>query len=202
MIQRKTGPILTSAIAALVLVIVIGVPIVANRQLRPSAVVEVCVEVEAVPSSAGGVGQKRVTYGVRIANVGRSRFTVDSVVLLARRDSAESWESQSDVVAIADMVRWQIVDSVTRRPGNPRQWSLSGGSQFLRMRSIIVPIAALRPLYLFRGVVFLGHRDPGRPIVRGSAPNWIDNFQTAEHGRASTLTGICGTRDGAKTGVR
>jgi len=77
------------AIAALAFAVVIGGPIyvVANRSLRPSAGVWVCVEVESVPSGAGGAGQKRVEYGVRIANKGMSRVYVDSVVLLAFRDS-------------------------------------------------------------------------------------------------------------------
>ncbi len=180
------------AIAAFAIGVVIGAPIVANRYLRRSAAVEVCVEVESVPTSAGGVGQKRVTYGVRIVSMGRSELQVDSVVLLALRDSAESWLSQPDVVALADMARWQQVDSVTRRPTNPRKWSVSRGDEFVRMRSILVPVAELSPLYLFRGIVFLRHRDPGRPIAAGSARNWIDNFQPGEDGWASTLTAICG----------
>ncbi len=174
-------------IAALALLPVIGGPIyvLANRSLRPSAVVEVCVEVESVPSSAGGAGQKRVKYGVRIANTGKSRGDVDSVVLkafrdsvvlLALRDSAESRLPQSEVVAIDDMVLWQQVDSVTVSPSAPGRWSLSTGDEFLRMRSIIVPVAELSPLYWFFGVVFLRHRDPGRPVVRYSAVNWLDNF--------------------------
>ncbi len=77
-------------IAALALSAVIGAPVfvVANRSLRPSAVVETCVEVESVPSSAGGAGQNRVNYGVRIANMGKSTEYVDSVELMAVRDSA------------------------------------------------------------------------------------------------------------------
>ena len=180
-------------IAALVLAVVIGAPIVTNRYLRKAAAVEVCVEIEAVPSSSGGVGQKRVTYGVRIANVGRSRFHVDSVVLVALSDSAESWLSRPDVVAITDMTLWQQVDSVTKRPTHPRQWSVSTGDEFLRMRSILVPVAELRPLYLFRGFVFLRHRGPGRAIGAASARNWIDNFQPGENGRAGTVTPTCGT---------
>jgi hypothetical protein len=176
-------------IAGLALLAVIGGPIflVANRSLRPSAVVEACVEVESVPSSAGGAGQKRVKYGVRIANTGKSRFYVDSVVLkalrdsvvlaLTLRDSAKSWLPQSEIVAIEDMVVWQQIDSVTIRPSTPRRWSLSTGDEFTRMRSIIVPIAELSPLYWFFGIVFLRHRDPERPIVRYSAVNWIDNFR-------------------------
>jgi hypothetical protein len=181
------------AIAALVLAVVIGAPVVTNRYLRQAAAVEVCVEVETVPSSAGGAGQKRVTYGVRIVNTGRSRLQVDSVVLVALSDSAESWLSRPDVVAITDMTLWQQVDSVTKRPTHPGQWSVSTGDEFLRMRSIFVPVAELRPLYLFRGFVFLRHRGPRRAIGAASARNWIDNFQPGEDGRAGTLTPMCGT---------
>lgn len=179
------------AIAALVFAVVIGAPMVTNKYLRQTASVEVCVEVEPVPRSAGGAGQKRVTYGVRIANTGRSTIHVDSVVMVALSDSAESWLSRPDVVAITHMTLWQQVDSVTKRP--TEQWSVSPGDKFLRMRSILVPVAELRPLYLFRGFVFLRHRNPGRAIGAASARNWIDNFQPGEDGRASTLTPTCGT---------
>ncbi len=167
------------AAAALALAVMIGGPIylVAKRSLRPSAAVEACVEVETVPSSAEGAGQKRVNYGVRIANTGKSRVYVDSVVLRALRDSAGSLLPQSEVVAIPDIVLWKTVDSVTVRPSTPGAWSLSTGNEFPFMRSVIVPVEQLSPLYRFRGIVFLGHRDPGRPIVRNSAVNWIDNFR-------------------------
>ncbi len=174
------------AIAALALAVVIGGPIyvVGNRSLRPSAEVWVCVEVESVPSSAGGTGQKRVEYGVRIANTGASRVYVDSVVLLAfrdsvvllaHRDSAEWWLPQSEVVSIDDMVRWQQVDSVTIKPNTPARWLVSMGDELSRRRFIIVPVAELSPLYWFFGIAFLRHR-PGRPTIRRSDVNWIDNF--------------------------
>ena len=174
------------AIGALALAVVIGAPVyvVGNRSLRPSAEVWVCVEVESVPSGAGGTGQKRVEHGVRIANTGVSRVYVDSVVLLAfrdslvllaLRDSAEWWLPQSEVVSIDDMVRWQQVDSVTIKPNTPTRWSMSAGDEFARMRSIIVPVAELSRLYWFFGIAFLRHR-PGRPIIGRSDVNWIDNF--------------------------
>jgi hypothetical protein len=99
----------------------------------------------------------------------------DSVLLLALRDPAESWLPQSEVVAIDDMVRWQQVDSVTIKPSTPTSWSASTGGEFSRMRSIIVPAAELSPLYWFFGIAFLRHR-PGRPTIRRSDVNWIDNF--------------------------
>jgi hypothetical protein len=173
-------------IAALAFLAVIGGPIfvVANRSLRQSTVVEVCVEVDSVPRSAGGAGQRRVNYGVRIANPGKSRVYVDSVVLMAFRDSAGSWLTQSEVVAIDDTVVWQQgkqVDSVTVRPRVPGTWSgrwlLSTGNESRFMRSVIVPVEQLSPLYWFRGIVFLRLLDPGLRIFRTSAVNWIDNFR-------------------------
>ena len=165
------------AIAALAFAVVIGGPIyvVTSGGLRASAAVEACVEVETVPSSAEGAGQKRVSYGVRIANTGKSRVYVDSVVLIAVRDSAEWWLSQSEVVAMED-VPWTKVDSVTVRPSSSRMWLLSTGDEFARMRSVIVPVEQLSSLYRFDGIVFLRHRDPGRPVLRSSAVDWIDNF--------------------------
>ena len=165
------------AIAALAFAVMIGGPIylVAKRGLLQSAYVETCVEVEAGPSAAEGAGQTRVNYGVRIVNTGKSRVYVDSVVLIAVRDSAEWWLSQSEVVAMED-VPWTKVDSVTVRPSSPRMWLLSTGDEFARMRSVIVPVEQVSSLYRFDGIVFLRHRDPGRPVRRSSAVNWIDNF--------------------------
>ncbi len=176
--EAKFGSVLY-AIAALAFAVVIGGPIyvVANRGLEQSAAVEACVEVETVPSSAEGAGQKLVNYGVRIANTGKSRVYVDSVVLMAFRDTAETWLPQSDLVAIDDMVLWKQVDSVTVRPSTPGAWSLSTGSEWPFMRSVIVPVEQLSPLYSFSGTVFLRHRNPARPIIRNSAANWIDNFR-------------------------
>ena len=167
------------AIAALAFAVVIGGPIyvVAKGVLRQSAAVEVCVEIETVPSSAEGAGQRRVDYGVRIANTGQSTLYVDSVVLMAFRDSAESWLTQSDLVAIDDMVLWKQVDSRTFRSGAPGSWSVRAGNKSQAMRSVIVPVEQLSPLYWFGGKVFFRHRDPARPIVRNSASNWIDNFR-------------------------
>ena len=167
------------AAAALAFAVAIGGPIyvVANRVLQPSAAVQACVEVESVPSSAEGAGQKRVDYGVRIVKTGQSTLYVDSVVLMAFRDSAESWLTQSDVVAIDDMVLWKQVDSVTFRAGAPGGWSLSTGNEGPIIRSVILPVEQLSPLYWFGGKVFFRHRDPARPIVRNSAANWIDNFR-------------------------
>ncbi|MEJ2312443.1 MAG: hypothetical protein P8Y10_08515 [Gemmatimonadales bacterium] len=166
------------AVAASAFAVVIGGPlyVVANRVLLPSAAVEACVEVEAVPRSAGGVGQKRVNYGVGIANTGRSNIYVDSVVLMAYRDSAGSLLTQSEVVEMGDMVLWKQVDSETIRAGNPEGWSLPSGAERPLMRSVIVPVEQLSPLYWFGGSVFFRHRDPGRPIVR-RAINWIDSFR-------------------------
>ncbi len=166
------------AIAALAFAVVIGWPIyaVASRGLQQSAAVEACVEVGTVPSSAGGAGQKRVNYGVRLTNTGKSTVYVDSVVLLALRDSAGSLLTQSEVVAIDDMALWQQVDSVTIRPRTSRNWSLSTGDEWPFMQSVIVPVEQLSSLYRFDGIVFLRHRDPGRPVLRSSAVDWIDNF--------------------------
>lgn len=167
------------AAAALAFAVAIGGPIyvVANRVLQPSAAVEACVEVESVPSSAEGAGQKRVDYGVRIVNTGQSRVYVDSVVLMAFRDTAESWLPQSDVVAIDDMVLWKQVDSRTFRAGAQGRWLVRAGNKSQAMRSVIVPVEQLSPLYWFGGKVFFRHRNPARPIVRNSASNWIDNFR-------------------------
>lgn len=167
------------AAAALAFAVAIGGPIyvVANRVLRPSAAVEACVEVESVPSSAEGAGQKRVDYGVRIVNTGQARVYVDSVVLMAFRDTAESWLPQSDLVAIDDMVLWKQVDSRTFRVSTPGSWSVRAGNKSQAMRSVIVPVEQLSPLYSFSGMVFFRHRNPARPIIRNSAANWIDNFR-------------------------
>ncbi len=167
------------AAAALAFAVAIGGPIyvVANRVLQPSAVVEACVEVASVPSSAEGAGQKRVDYGVRIANTGQSTLYVDSVVLMAFRDSAESWLTQSDLVAIDDMVLWKQVDSRTFRSGAPGSWSVRAGNERPIIRSVIVPVEQLSPLYWFGGIVFFRHRDPGQLRVGYSAANWIDNFR-------------------------
>ncbi len=167
------------AAAALAFAVAIGGPIyvVANGVLQPSAAVEACVEVESVPSSAEGAGQKRVDYGVRIVNTGKSRVYVDSVVLMAFRDTAESWLPQSDLVAIDDMVLWKQVDSRTVRVGTPGGWSVRAGNKSQAMRSVIVPVEQLSPLYSFSGMVFFRHRNPARPIIRNSAANWIDNFR-------------------------
>ncbi len=165
-------------IALLAFAVVIGGPIyaVANRGLRQYAAVVACVEVETVPSSAEGAGQKLVNYGVRITSTGESRVYVDSVVLIAFRDSAGSWLPQSEVVAMEDFVLWTQVDSVTRRPATPGLWALSTGNQIRHMRPVIVPVDQLSPLYRFRGIVFFRHRDPGQPIVRNSVMDWIDSF--------------------------
>jgi hypothetical protein len=167
------------AIASLAFAVMIGGPIyvVASRVLQQSAAVETCVEVATVPSSAEGAGQKRVGYGVRIVNTGQSTLYVDSVVLMAFRDTAESWLPQSDVVAIDDMVLWKQVDSRTYRPGAPGSWSVRAGNKSQAMRTVIVPVEQLSPLYWFGGKVFFRHRNPARPIIRNSAPNWIDNFR-------------------------
>ena len=163
-------------IAALVIVALIGGPmfVVANRSLRKSADVGTCVEVESVPSSAGDSGPRLVRYGVRIANTGKSRVYVDSVVLMALRDSAASPPAQSGVVAVTDVL-WEQVDSVTVSPIPPAWWSVGTGRVNRYMQSIIVPAEELSPLYRFRGFVFFRHRDPSRPIVR-SRVGWIDNF--------------------------
>jgi hypothetical protein len=168
-------------IAALAVLTMIGGPIflAANRGLRQSAVVEVCVEVQSVPTSAGGAGQKRVNYGVRITNIGKPRVYLDSVVLLALRNSAGSWLPESEVAPINDIqVPGTQVDSMAFKAGSPDSWSLSAGNETMPMRSIIVPVEQLRPLYSFRGIVFFRHLDPRRPRVGYSAVDWIDNFPT------------------------
>jgi hypothetical protein len=114
---------------------------------------------------------------VRIANTGKSKVYVDSVVLMALRDSAGSLLTQSEVVAMGDMVLWKQVDSLTVRARAPGSWSLRTGVERPVMRSLIVPVEQLSPLYWFGGIVFFRHRDPEDLRVGYSAANWIDNFR-------------------------
>ena len=166
--------------ATLAFAIVIGGPLyvmlkAANASLRPLSWVAPCVEVKAVPSSAVSVGHKRLDYSVRITNTGRVAIQVDSIWLQAFRDTATSLLFEDEIVAITDG-RWEQIDSFKLRASDPGRWRLSAGSGIKRMRSLILPPEALRPLYRFEGRVFFRHGDPALPVVEFTGPDWADNF--------------------------
>ena len=165
--------------ASLAFAIVIGGPLyvmlkAANASLRPLPWVQPCVEVKAVPSSAGSAGHMRLDYGVRITNTGRVAIQVDSIWLRAFRDTAASVLSENKTVAITDRL-WEQIDSLHSRTGWS-EWQLRAGAQKKNMRSIILPPEALRPLYSFEGWVFFQHRDPALPVTVFAGPDWVDNF--------------------------
>ena len=166
-------------VVAVVAVAMIGGPIylVLSGSQRESVAIEVCVDVESVPTTAGGRGEKRVNYGVRITNLGKPTAYVDSVILLALRNSAGSQLPESGITPLDDiMVSPLQVDSVAFTAGTRHNWSVKTGSESRRTRSIIVPVAELRYLYSFRGIVFFQHRDPSQPRIAYSAVSWIDSF--------------------------
>ena len=164
--------------ATLAFAVVIGGPLyvmlkAANASLRPLPWVEPCVEVKAVPSSAGSAGHMRLDYGVRITNTGRVAIQVDSIWLTAFRDTAASLLSENKIVVITDRL-WEQIDSLH----SPTDWSerQRAGAQRKKMRSLILPPETLRPLYWFEGRVFFQHRDPALPIIVSAGPDWVDNF--------------------------
>jgi hypothetical protein len=166
--------------AFLAFAVVIGGPLYlilksVDRSLRPGAAVEPCVEVKAVPSSAGSAGHKRLDYGVRITNAGRVAVRVDSIWLQAFRDTAASLLFKDEIVVITDG-RWEQIDSIKFRAGDPQRWGLKVGARVQPMRSLVLPPEALRPLYRFMGRVFFQHSDPEHPVVAFAGPDWADNF--------------------------
>ena len=166
--------------ATLAFAIVIGGPLyvmlkAANASLRPLFWVEPCVGVKAVPSSAGSAGHMRLDYGVRVTNTGRVAVRVDSIWLRAFRDTAASVLSEDEIVVITDR-RWQQIDSLKLRESDPGRWGLRAGARIERIRSLILPPEALRPLYSFEGWVFFQHRDPALPVTVFAGPDWVDNF--------------------------
>lgn len=166
--------------ASLVIAILVGGPIYVmfksvSRSLRPKAVVEPCVQVSAVPSSAGSVGHKRLDYGVRITNAGRVAVQVDSIWLQAFRDTTSSLLPDEGIAAIPTMW-WEQVDSLRLRAHAPGGWSLGAGTQIKRLRSLILAPEAQRPLYRFGSTVFFRHDSPARPVIVAAGADWIDNF--------------------------
>jgi len=166
--------------ATLAFAIVIGGPLyvmlkAANASLRPLPWVAPCVEVKAVPSSAGSAGHRRLDYGVRITNTGRVAIQVDSIWLRAFRDTAASVLSEDEIVVITDRL-WEQIDSLSFTASAPGKWGLRAGVQIKRMKSLILPPEALRPLYRFEGRVFFRHGDPALPVVVFTGPDWADNF--------------------------
>ena len=176
--KEKLGAVNLS-VASIVMVAMIGAPIylVLSGMLRESAAVEVCVDVESVPTNAGGAGEQRVNYGVRITNLGKPTVYVDSVVLLALQNSAGSQLPESGITPLDDiMVPPLQVDSAAFKAGTPHNWSVKAGIESRRTRSIIVPVAKLSSLYSFRSIVFFQHRNPSRPRIAYSAVSWIGSF--------------------------
>ena len=160
--------------------IVIGGPLyvmlkAANASLRPLPWVEPCVEVKAVPSSAGSAGHMRLDYGVRITNTGRVAVRVDSIWLRAFRDTAASVLSEDEIVEMTGR-RWEQIDSLSFTATAPGKWGLRAGTQIKRMKSLILSPEALRPLYGFEGTVFFRHDDPALPVAAVAGPDWVDNF--------------------------
>lgn len=166
--------------ALLAIAVVIGVPLyvmlkVADSSLRPMAVVQPCVQVHAVPSSAGSDGHRRLKYGLRLTNAGKVAIRVDSIWLRAYRDTTASSLLGDEVVAIS-VRRWEQIDSVALRASSPGRWGVRAGSQNTRMRSLVLPPDALGSLYQFAGQVFFQHRDPAMPTLVLAGPDWVDGF--------------------------
>jgi hypothetical protein len=166
--------------ASLAIAIIIGGPLYVilksvNRSLTPLALVEPCVQVRAVPTSAGSAGHKRLDYGVQITNTGRVAVRVDSISLKAFHDTTASLLSNDEIVAIPTM-RYEQIDSLKIRAHAPGGFSLGVGSRVKRIRGLILPPHALRPLYRFGGTVFFRHRDPSRPVIVAAGADWVDNF--------------------------
>jgi hypothetical protein len=163
------------AAAAIVVILLGPAYLILDAAFQPREQVELCVDVKPAPVETN-VGQHRVHYTARIRNVGRVQIHVDSVVMSALRDTADTWQSQSRVVAIPDIARWRIVDSVTYRAigATATRWSVAPGGESKAKRAIILPAEEDPPsLHSFQVRVFLSHRGPDHPVLKAIAPDWI-----------------------------
>lgn len=172
--------VVRSLAALLAGAVVIGGPLyvilkAVDASFRPVTWVRPCVQVRAVPSSAGSAGHVRLDYGLQVGNEGRLSVQIDSIWLGAYRDTTASSLIGDEIATIA-LRRWERVDSLTLRASASGRWRLRSGGRTTHSRSLILPPDALRPLYTFRGTVFFQHGDPARPAEVLLGPDWVANF--------------------------